>query len=145
MKTCASCKEEKPFESFNKNKTKLDGHQVSCKSCEKIYKAEWYERNKTEHKKKVRVRCTRVRRENRLLLYKYYSTHPCVDCGESRPECLDLDHVRGKKNKNVSRLVGQADSWETILKEIEKCEVRCANCHRVKTARELGWYSYIDE
>jgi hypothetical protein len=31
-------------------------------------------------------------------------------------------------------------SWKTVELEIAKCEVRCANCHARKTARELGNY-----
>ena len=33
-------------------------------------------------------------------------------------------------------------SWSNILKEIDKCECRCANCHRIKTAIEQDWYKY---
>lgn len=70
---------------------------------------------------------------------KYLETHSCVDCGESRLACLDLDHVRDKKAP-VSKLVAAGYSIPTVQKELDKCEVRCANCHRVKTAREQGWW-----
>lgn len=41
---------------------------------------------------------------------------------------------------NVSLMVADGYSWENILKEIEKCQVLCANCHRIKTARDYKWY-----
>jgi hypothetical protein len=40
----------------------------------------------------------------------------------------------------VSALVNGKYSWSKILEEIEKCDVRCANCHRRRTAKQLGWY-----
>jgi hypothetical protein len=66
--------------------------------------------------------------------------HSCVDCGESDPLVLDFDHVRGMKKRHVSRMISGGTSIETLRKEIEKCVVRCANCHRRKTARELAWF-----
>ena len=84
-----------------------------------------------------------VIRRNARFVIEYLETHPCVDCGESDPCTLDFDHVRGDKKFCVSKRVNTASKWETILAEIEKCEVRCANCHRRKTAKEQGWYSKL--
>lgn len=54
----------------------------------------------------------------------------CIDCGfNGHPAALDFDHVRGEKLLNVSA----AKSIAQAKAEIEKCEVRCANCHRIKT------------
>jgi hypothetical protein len=61
-----------------------------------------------------------------------------VDCGESDPVVLDFDHVRGSKRFSIAIAVTLGYPWETLLREIEKCEVRCANCHRRKTARQMG-------
>lgn len=30
--------------------------------------------------------------------------------------------------------------WEKILEEISKCEIRCKNCHSLKTAERGGWW-----
>jgi cytochrome c551/c552 len=43
----------------------------------------------------------------------------------------------------VSRLVHTAVSWELVAAEIAKCEVRCANCHRRRTAAVGGYYRAI--
>ena len=62
--------------------------------------------------------------------------HGCVDCGyDEYAIALQFDHVRGIKKSNVSDLIQRDYAWSTILKEIEKCEVRCSNCHAVMTAR----------
>jgi hypothetical protein len=61
----------------------------------------------------------------------------CVDCGEKNPIVLDFDHLRDKKY-NISRMIHDGFSWKAILKEISKCEVVCANCHRLRTYRRLA-------
>jgi len=60
----------------------------------------------------------------------------CVDCGENNHIVLDFDHLKDKKY-NISRMIHDGFSWKAILKEIQKCEVVCANCHRVRTYTRL--------
>ena len=78
--------------------------------------------------------------EDRLKnIYDYLSTHPCVDCGETNPIVLEFDHL-GDKTDTIAHMVGMGVSLERIKKEVAKCEVRCANCHRIKTVNERGWF-----
>lgn len=56
----------------------------------------------------------------------------CTDCGVKNHIILDFDHLRDKKY-NISRMVHDGFSWRAILKEIDKCEIVCANCHRIRT------------
>ena len=57
---------------------------------------------------------------------------PCKDCGNSYPPyCMDFDHVDGDKSGNLSEM--KSYSLERILAEIAKCEIVCANCHRIRT------------
>jgi hypothetical protein len=56
----------------------------------------------------------------------------CADCGLTNPIVLDFDHLKDKKY-NVSRMIHDGFSWAAIKKEIAKCEVVCANCHRIRT------------
>lgn len=59
----------------------------------------------------------------------------CIDCGyAAHAEALQFDHIDDNKKANVSDLIRSDYSWETIQKEIDKCVVRCANCHAVITA-----------
>ena len=67
------------------------------------------------------------------------SKKQCIDCGESDPIVLELDHVHGEKYRNVGDMMS-GYGWKRILAEISKCEVRCANCHRRKTARDFKWF-----
>jgi DNA-binding NarL/FixJ family response regulator len=60
----------------------------------------------------------------------------CKDCGEKNHIVLDFDHLHNKKY-NISRMIHDGFSWKAIAKEIEKCEVVCANCHRIRTHLRL--------
>jgi hypothetical protein len=67
-------------------------------------------------------------------LVKKIKSQPCKDCGkEYPPYVMDLDHVSGKKIDNVSSMVRRAVPYDVLLNELLKCEVRCANCHRLIT------------
>lgn len=76
---------------------------------------------------------TRRKHENMVYTAQVKAARGCVDCGYcDSPVALDFDHVTGKKVANVSSLVRRARAQ--VDAEIAKCEVRCANCHRIKTA-----------
>lgn len=76
----------------------------------------------------------------RQLVLDYLLTHPCVDCGISDPIVLEFDHVRGKKLFNISDGIKNTKPRKVLFDEIAKCEVRCANCHKRKTAKDYGWF-----
>ena len=62
--------------------------------------------------------------------------HGCIDCGyNEHPIALQFDHTGNDKKASVSNLIRSDYCWKTIMEEINKCEVRCANCHAVVTAR----------
>jgi hypothetical protein len=140
-KCCGTCKDVKELGEFNKNKSKKDGYNTICRTCSNARSKKYYDEAGEYHKKQVIERNKRIINENRKKLFNYYKTHPCVDCGESNPIVLELDHINpDEKFKDVSNLMN-GYCWNTIEKEIEKCEVRCANCHRIKTATQFNWYA----
>lgn len=143
LKKCSRCKNELPLTEFSSNRTKFDGKTSTCKSCKKIYQDSWYAKNKQAHITHVTtIRKTHVKLL-RQQIWEYFKTHVCVDCGESDPIVLEFDHVREGKIKEVSLMVTRGWSWLTILREIEKCEVRCANCHKRRTAKQRGYYKEL--
>lgn len=89
------------------------------------------------------ARTYRIRDRNRQYLWDYYSTHPCVDCGETDPVVLEADHVRGVKKYNVGAMAHSTRSLRAIDEELAKCDVVCANCHRRRTAVQQGWYDGV--
>ena len=86
-------------------------------------------------KRKTGERSQKRRTEIRLMIAKIKEKSGCIDCKIKYPYyVLDFDHVSGNKIENVGQMV-YWHSTEDILKEIEKCEVVCANCHRERTNR----------
>lgn len=78
---------------------------------------------------------------NRLNVFEYLATHHCVDCGEADPIVLEFDHRdRTSKVSEVGTMIAHGKKWEAIVEEISKCDVRCANCHRRRTAVQFNWY-----
>ncbi len=110
-KLCSCCRIRKPKSEFY-GKTVKTG---DCKPCQ-----------------------TKRQNDRRQFVVDYLKSHPCVDCGESHLAVLDFDHLTDKKS-SISRLVRMNISFEAILVEISKCEVRCANCHRKRTAKQFNW------
>jgi hypothetical protein len=133
-KVCSACRLWKPVESFNRRSAAKDGRQWNCRACNAAY----HQRHKKHINKMVRVRNKRVWAANFKRLHAYLLEHPCVDCGEQDPVVLEFDHLRDKERAIGSLLRGWR--WETIVDEIAKCEVVCANCHRRRTfARQQSW------
>jgi hypothetical protein len=131
-KRCPRCKTQKPKTDFNKNASRHDGLQRECRACQQERGREYYHRSQKRREDTRKAHSKRRKRNARFVL-EYLSSHPCIDCGEPDPVVLDFDHVRGKKKNSVSNLVRGGYSIASIQSEIEKCEVRCANCHRRKT------------
>jgi hypothetical protein len=68
----------------------------------------------------------------------------CQVCGESDPVVLEFDHRdRTTKHFAIANAPRRGVSIPVFLAEIEKCDILCANCHRRKTAKTLGWYRAI--
>ena len=127
MKTCSTCKRQLSFEAFPKNKSKLDGLGHSCKQCHRLFTKQHYKNNKEVYVKKADKNTKRLQAEIRKL-----KEIPCFDCKETYPYyVMDFDHVRGKKLFNLSKakLSGRVKAHE----EAQKCDVVCANCHRIRT------------
>ncbi len=141
MKKCSRCKKEKPIEKFNFKKKSLGIRQKACKVCTRIEVQNHYKKNRQYYLEKSRKRNKKQREKIRKFIYEYLLVHPCIDCGETDPVVLEFDHKSNKKDE-VSTFIRKNFPLTTIKKEIAKCEVRCANCHRKKTAKEYNWYKH---
>lgn len=85
----------------------------------------------------TKARKSAGRARNAAYVRSIKSETPCADCGQVFPPiCMDFDHVRGAKVADICGLVLAPSSLQRIMDEIAKCELVCANCHRIRT--ELG-------
>lgn len=139
-KICPSCCTIKLRSEFRPNLRRSDGLQSYCVECDKQKQHAWYYNNKDKVKTKTKHRNAVGIEYRRCQVMAYLSEHPCVDCGEKDPVVLEFDHVRGRKSFAISVGLRRRFSWVRLKAEIEKCDVRCSNCHKRITARREGWY-----
>lgn len=100
---------------------------------QKQAQAAWYQNNKGITRRRARIRNDAHRAALRELVCGLKSA-PCADCNSSfPPKAMDFDHVRGNKIANVSILVKDSARATAVLDEIAKCDLVCANCHRMRT------------
>lgn len=122
----------------NKNPVRVSGkrYQSYCEDCNKQYQRKYYNNEKVRYN---------GNRKSRLVDLKAFvdSTKfekPCADCGYNYPSfVMDYDHRDpSKKIYSISSMRSRRFSVENIQKEIDKCDLVCANCHRVRTHKLEG-------
>lgn len=127
MKVCSTCKINKDISSFHKNPKKKDGVQSKCKDCCSLYHREHYLKNKQKYVNNASIR----RMDTKKVYSELKSKLKCVKCGENHPACLDFHHTDPTtKEYSIARMAGEGRSMVSIKKEMDKCIVLCANCHR---------------
>lgn len=143
MHYCSHCKETKPVSEFSFRNKKKGTRQNRCKSCHAVYRRQHYLKNRDKYigmaKEWNDENREAMLNKGRHYVLKYLLKHPCVDCGEVDPTVLEFDHVRGEKTDTISALITTGCKVERLQAEIAKCQVRCVNCHRIKTAIEADW------
>lgn len=71
------------------------------------------------------------------LLQEIKLERGCADCGYNEYACvLDFDHRLGEeKLYTPAHMPKYKLSIERMMAEIAKCDVVCANCHRIRTMK----------
>jgi hypothetical protein len=141
-KRCGTCGEIKLLSEFNRRSARR--YQSKCRACNSEYLKEHYAKNLAYYVDKAARFKKRQKTASRTKILAYLADHPCVDCSETDPIVLQFDHVRGVKISEVAKMVADGRAWKWIEAEIGKCEVRCANCHIRRTAKQHGWHGYMN-
>jgi hypothetical protein len=149
-KRCSGCKRWLPVSQFRRRmmrgKPYVEARCVLCSSLaireyevthrRKVRKTrqKWYAKNRARLREYARTRYLMMHRD-RIDFIEWLKTGPCLDCDMSFPTCcMDFDHCVGEKLFNISHAVRSKFSNEEIMTELAKCELVCANCHRIRTA-----------
>jgi hypothetical protein len=145
MKKCTVCRIEKSEQDFFYRSKRLAKRHSQCKSCyvdkrRKVWK-EYYHKHGSKYRQKAVERNRRLKVQTRNLMLEYLKDKRCSHCGINDRRVLEFDHIDAStKSFSIASAITSTYSWNKILDEIEKCQILCANCHKIKTAREGGWY-----
>lgn len=144
MKKCSKCGKQKRSSAFGWSNESKGYRRGECRKCNRIYTSNHWKRRspewRAEHSKQsIRNQTIKAERNSKWAA-EYWRSHPCVKCGESRILTLEFHHRNPQEKKYaVSQLISTGKSLELIKKEVEKCDVLCANCHRIETAYQLNF------
>lgn len=140
-KICTLCKIDKPISEYRMSIYSSDGHTSQCKQCLKSEATKTKRHRNPDRKKYLYNRRITNIQDCKKYIIDYLLEHPCVDCGEDNIVCLDFDHIDpATKDNNVSLLVRRGTCLARVVEEIKKCDIRCANCHRKRTARQQDFW-----
>lgn len=140
-KHCPSCNQTLEVSNFSKNVSKKDGLSSQCKECKKKYQNSWYVSNRQTHIQNAQVNRKNSRKKAREFVINYLAKSKCADCPETNPIVLQFDHIKGSKKYDISYMVTMGYGVDSIKEEISKCEVRCANCHTLRTYSQRKYRS----
>jgi len=147
IKLCKKCGLEKPSTNdyFSLCWNRKDGFYPYCKDCVNKRNRERHKNGNITYKTKIKKQRLALISRNQEYIFGYLSQKSCIDCGENRLGVLEFDHVRGEKKYSLCEMAHNSISLKKIIEEISKCEVRCANCHRLKTNNQFGYLRNIFE
>ena len=145
MQVCTVCGKKKTAQDFfyrNKRTNKLHSQ---CKDCYVVKRrAIWrkhYHKYGSKYRQRAIERNQKLKLNLRRQMLEYLADKSCVRCGIKDYRVLEFDHLDpSKKSFGIAQGIHGILSWPKLLAEIEKCQILCANCHKIRTAEQQGWY-----
>jgi hypothetical protein len=154
-RVCSRCRKEKNLDTeFTRHRESKGGRLSFCKECKAIEDRTYYEDPNNQSKIKDRARrYYHNNREKRRLSVRNYQRDKKIQavavkggvcevpgCEITHPAALQFHH-RDPTTKLFEISTGTLSSprkfpWEVILREIEKCDLLCANHHAIQ---ECTW------
>lgn len=95
----------------------------------KQYEMTYIRRSEVKERKR---KYARERRDRQQDIYNQIKQIGCYFCGELDYEVLEFAHIEGKEN-----ILTTSIGFNTLFKEIKKCEVMCPTCHRKFDLKKL--------
>jgi 5-methylcytosine-specific restriction endonuclease McrA len=135
---CSRCKKIKVLDGNFVIRNKKSSHiskkyAYYCNKCHYQYSLE----------KKYKVKHLKLIKD---FICNYLDGKSCLHCGETNMVLFEFDHLnQSEKFEKIAYMVASGYSIDSLKHEISKCQILCGNCHRLKTATQLGYYSYLNE
>lgn len=135
MKHCNGCSQDLPIEAFGlRKKGDPSERQSRCIECLLAHSRAHYAANRAAYIGRANQRRLNLREELRQL-----KTAPCMDCGVTYPwYVMDFDHRDGESKTDIVSRIANVGAAKRLREEIAKCDLVCANCHRVRTFTRIA-------
>lgn len=135
-KYCSGCKENVPITDFGINRAKKDNLQSRCRKCRVLDNKKYY--INTPDLNDNRKRLKRKHIVDKII--KPLKEQGCCDCkGKFNMSVMEFDHIKGEKSFSIGNAYRMGKDIKEMIHllslELEKCVVRCANCHLKRTIR----------
>lgn len=127
-KICSKCKQELPMSMFRWRNKKLGKVHSQCKACESAAEKIRYANSK-QRQQSVTEKAL-LQKENNTNIVNIAKQCGCQKCGELRPYLMEFHHTNPKEKVNTIAHMIKSSSQANLEKELQKCVVLCANCHR---------------
>lgn len=155
-KICTRCKQEQPLTEFYKDKRLKKGRISACRTCINTYKKNYYRSEKgqktvQDYKEKNRERISQYNKtylrkyrsfgfkNQKKLEYCLYKGGRCEICGfEANQDTIaafDFHHLNPEEKEFTPSDMLMLKK-EKVLKELDKCQLLCSNCHRILHHRQ---------
>lgn len=138
---CRACGDIKPAADFGKN------GKWTCLACQSQAQRERYARDGAAARQRSRLAGAKLRSVRVPLINSIKLERGCIDCGyRDHPAALHFDH-RDPSTKLFTIAKQMTANYDRLMAEIAKCDVRCANCHAIRSVQEghLGRPRIADE
>lgn len=125
MRICNKCKIQKDWSEFGWRNKQQQVRHYTCKNCVKETSLAHYSNNKQKYINRA-LNVTKVATD---YVKELRQRSKCSICPESAPECLDFHHLESQEKDNAVSMMLHL-GIERVQREINKCIILCANCHR---------------
>lgn len=135
-KFCSHCTQHLNLDQFPVRQNKAMG---VCSDCYRIY---YGDPSLVEAKRLEKAKLVTKRRRDRCRAYlgNMLQFAACTDCGLVDPIVMEFDHREPtSKHKDISTLLAEG-ALELLKKELMKCDIVCANCHRRRSSKMYGYW-----
>lgn len=147
---CSKCHQNKQSSEYYVKNSATKLLHAQCKECYKSHRRTYYSQHYTKYGDEYRARARVNRLKTREFLHEkileYLKGKSCSICGQTDIRTFEFDHINPEsKSFGIANGIRYGRKWDTILDEIAKCRVLCANCHKIHTANQRSWYKNIEQ